>query len=166
MVEHYHRIKDELLSDMLTEDSEYAPLLDEVLIYRAVLYKDWIKGDHVKPRAFMRRPPDKEGKERDRKGLSVTLDAGRDENAVYKAISSSLTCDAICKISVEQVRSSPTSPCLDVVQDAHDHANIVGLPDVPPADIHTDEGKAARREAERIGGELGRRACVVWKKPP
>ena len=130
-------------------DEAINPLADDCSLYRAVLSAGWVKNGKLKPRVFMRRAPDKEGKPRDVDGLSVALANNRDENKTCTEEAAQFNdCPAVCRIFVGDVRGFG----LDAVADKPTHANIIGLPDVPPADIATPEGKQARADAERIGG--------------
>lgn len=137
---------------------------DDCPLYRAVLDARWINRDNgrIKPRVFMRRPPDKAGNARDVDGLSVALANGRDETTTCAEEASPFNdCTAVCRIFTSDVRSLG----LDAIPDSPTHANITGLPEVPPADIGTPEGKQARIYAESVGGDLAKLALVVWRSP-
>jgi hypothetical protein len=157
--------------DALPDGQEsFSSLPDSCPLYRAVLETRWVKDGIIKPRVFMRRPPTSEGTERDQKGLSVALAGDRDETTTCTKVAQQFNeCKHVCRILCGTVRSlgieAPEAAGLDVVQDAVFHANIIGLPSVPPPNIATDEGKFARAKAERIGGLLARKAVVVWQYP-
>ena len=102
-------------------------------------------------------------------GLSVALAAGRDETTVCINEAEAFNdCPFMCRITVGAVRALPaqidTPLEFDVIQDSPIHANITGLPPVPPGDIETPEGLAARVEARRIGSEMAKCAVVVWAR--
>lgn len=153
------------MSEIPSEASAWLPLSPECELYRALLKPSMVSGTHVLPPAFMRRPPHPvTGEERDADGLSVSLAAGRDEPTTIRAeVERFSRCVAVCRIPVREVRDVETTPRLDAIQDAEDHANITGLPKMP-ADVTTEEGKSAVARAEFLGGELARRATVVWHK--
>jgi hypothetical protein len=143
----------------------YSALPDTEPLYRLINYTNHISKDgKVKRNVFMRRPPHPEtGAERDTKGLSVTLRNGREEETTCRDAAAKMNdIPAVCRIGTGDVRAVAVAPPLDVIQDEPDHANIVHLPRVPPADIATDKGKAQRAYAEFIGGELAKQAVVVW----
>ncbi len=153
-----------------TPQTTFPPLANDEWLYRAVLQPDWFKKGKLKDRVFMRRPPTIDGQERDAAGLSVALAAGRSEPDTCAAEAAPFNdCQFVCNISVSTVRATAKqiglSTELDAIQDRVNHANITGLPPVPPSDIATVEGQAERAEARRIGDELAKRAAVVWTKP-
>jgi hypothetical protein len=144
----------------------YSALPDTEPLYRLINYTNHISKDgKVKRNVFMRRPPHPEtGAERDTKGLSVTLRNGREEETTCRDAAAKMNdISAVCRIGTGDVRAVAVAPPLDVIQDEPDHANIVRLPRVPPADIATEEGIKQRAYAELVGGELAQKAAIVWK---
>lgn len=128
-------------------------------------------GNHITPLAFMRRGPHPQtGAKRDANGFSVTLKDGRTEAEVI-ASEMTLKPKAVCALTAGATRSLTglTTPqegtvVTDVIQDKPDHANIVGLPEVPEDPPTTDAGRIAFADAEFLGGELAKRVQIVWSK--
>lgn len=147
------------------EAGAYPALDDDCDTYRALLKPNMLAGDKVLPPAFMRRQPHPEtGQPRDVDGLSVSLRNGRSEQDTAEAAAAEFErCRAVCKISARSIRAAAPG-VLDAVQDAPEHANIVGLPE-RPADLTTPTGQKIQADAEFLGGELAKRSLIVWPPP-
>ena len=146
---------------------QFCRLNDETQIYRT-LTGSMVASNIITPNAFLRKNPH-EGRLRDINGLSVALmNERREDKVIQDLISGMPSAKAICSMTVGDVRSvSIDNPAtlIDVVQDSIDHANIVGLPDMHDHPATTAEGQQKRNVAERLAGELARRASLCWSKP-
>jgi hypothetical protein len=114
--------------------SEFEPLAPDVVVYRALLRKQWIDEDtgRVKADAYFLRASEP--------GLSVNI------ASVYSPEECAglfRNCYGVASLEVGRVREIG----LDVEQDSRNHANIVGLP-------HREDDLA---EAERLAGLLAKR---------
>lgn len=120
-------------------------LADDSMVYRAVLYRRWIR-DGIEPGAFVRRSSDTDG-------LSVNNPVAYSPEQLCATFNK---CYGVLALTIGQVRSlglgvrpdtqpDPTVPC--------DHANIVGLPHYEAEDA---------TEAEFLGSLLANLATLVW----
>jgi hypothetical protein len=103
---------------------QFPPLDCSRIVYRAILNKRWVdsRTGSLSAAVFLRRGPHPEtNKPRDVAGVSVNFSAQQAERYCPNSYGA-------CTLHVGHVRSIPTDPALDVLQNAPDHANIVGLP--------------------------------------
>jgi hypothetical protein len=120
--------------------SKFAALVEEAIVYRSLLRKQWIDEDtgRVKADAYFLRLNEP--------GLSVNIASVCSPEECARCFRK---CYGIASLEVGDVREIG----LDVEQDAVNHANIVGLP-------YRDEDLA---RAERLAGLLARRSALVWQ---
>ncbi|MEG3847637.1 hypothetical protein QT971_26740 [Microcoleus sp. herbarium19] len=121
-------------------ESEFEPLNESAIVYRALLRRQWIDetSDLVLLFAYLLRSNEP--------GLSVTIaSVCSPEQCAAKF----RNCYGVASIQVGQIRELG----LDAVPDSASHAQIVGLPYV------TDD----RDRAERLADLLAERSIIVWK---
>jgi hypothetical protein len=120
--------------------TQFEPLPDEAVVYRALLRKQWIDEDtgRVKADAYFLRANEP--------GISVNLASvcSPEQCAGFFR-----RCYGVASLEVERVREIG----LDVEQDSANHANIVGLP-------YREDDLAL---AERLAGLLAKRSRIVWQ---
>ncbi len=120
--------------------TQFDPLPDQAILYRALLRKQWIDEDtgRVKADAYFLRAGDR--------GLSVNL-----ASACSPAQCAELfrKCYGVASLEVRNVREI----ALDAEQDSANHAHIVGLP-------YWEDNLA---EAERLAGLLAKQSQIAWK---
>ena len=125
-----------------SSDSEFEPLPESAIVYRALLRRQWIDetSDLVLLFAYLLRPNEP--------GLSVTIaSVCSPEQCAAKF----RNCYGVASIQVGQIRELG----LDAVPDSASHAQIVGLPYV------TDDPD----RAERLADLLAERSRLVWIPP-
>jgi hypothetical protein len=120
--------------------SNWEPLPDDTIVYRALLRKQWIDEDtgRVKADAYFLRTNES--------GLSVNIAS---VCSPEQCAGSFRKCYGVASLQTGAIREIG----LDVDRDSIDHANIVGLPD--------REDNLA--EAERLAGLLARSSQLVWQ---
>ncbi|GAB4177822.1 MAG: hypothetical protein Fur006_09750 [Coleofasciculaceae cyanobacterium] len=120
--------------------SNWEPLLDDAIVYRALLRKQWIDEDtgRVKADAYFLRANEP--------GLSVNIASvcSPEQCAGFFR-----KCYGVASLQAGHVREIG----LDVEQDSINHANIIGLP-------YREDNLA---EAERLAGLLARMSQLVWQ---
>jgi hypothetical protein len=129
----------------MSDNSPCSPYLDSDNVYRAILYKDWLKANRTKVshQAFYRLSKDKSG---------VSVNPAPE----YCTIGLNDPIHGIVSLNVGQVRSierqdvTPTVT-LDVIPSSSTHGNIVNLP-------YRDENRA---EATRLAKLLAEIASVL-----
>ncbi len=125
-----------------SSDSEFEPLPESAIVYRALLRRQWIDeaNNLVLSSAYLLRANEP--------GLSVTIaSVCSPEQCAAKF----KNCYGVASIQVGQIRKLG----LDLVADSASHAQIVGLPYV------TDD----RDRAERLADLLAERSRLVWIPP-
>ena len=120
--------------------SQYDPLPQDAIVYRALLRKQWIDEDtgRVKADAYFLRTNEQ--------GISVNLAS---VCSPQQCAGLFRKCYGVASLQVGQVREIG----LDVKQDSANHANIVGLP-------YREDNLA---DAERLAGLLAKRSHLVWQ---
>jgi hypothetical protein len=120
--------------------SQYEPLPEDAIVYRALLRKQWIDEDtgRVKADAYFLRANEQE--------LSVNLAS---VFSPQQCAGLFRKCYGVASLEIRQVRQIG----LDVEQDSANHANIVGLP-------YREDNLA---DAERLAGLLAKRSHLVWQ---
>ncbi|NJL11152.1 MAG: hypothetical protein HC908_16050 [Calothrix sp. SM1_7_51] len=120
--------------------TEFESLRGDVVVYRALLRKQWIDEDtgRVKADAYFLRALEP--------GLSVNIASVCSPEQCARLFRK---CYGVASLEVGRIREIG----LDVEQDSPNHANIVGLP-------HREDDLA---EAERLAGLLAKRAHIVWQ---
>ena len=119
--------------------TQFEPLPEDAVVYRALLRKQWISEDtgRVKADAYFLRATEP--------GLSVNLASVCSPEQCAKFFRK---CYGVASLEVGRVREFG----LDVEQDSVSHANIVGLPN------RVDD----LAEAERKASLLAKRSHIVW----
>ncbi len=120
--------------------SQFKPLPEDVVVYRALLRKQWIDEDtfRVKADAYFLRASEP--------GLSVNIASACSPEqcaALFRK------CYGVASLQVGRVREIG----LDVEQDSANHANITGLP-------YREDNL---EEAERLAGLLAKCSHIVWQ---
>lgn len=125
-----------------SSNSEFAPLTNSAIVYRALLRKQWIDetSDLVLLFAYLLRPNEP--------GLSVTIASVCSPEQCAAKFNN---CYGVASIQLGQIRELG----LDAIPDSDSHAQIVGLPYV------TDD----RDRAERLADLLAERSRLVWIPP-
>ncbi|MDV2995643.1 MAG: hypothetical protein N4J56_005297 [Chroococcidiopsis sp. SAG 2025] len=120
--------------------NQFEPLLEDAIVYRAILRKQWIDEDtgRVKADAYFLRANEY--------GLSVNLASVCSPEQCAGLFRK---CYGVASLEVGRVREIG----LDVEQDSTNHANIIRLP-------YREDNLA---EAERLAGLLAKRSRIVWK---
>jgi hypothetical protein len=121
-------------------ESEFKPLDESAIVYRALLRRQWIDeaGDRVLLFAYLLRTNEL--------GLSMTIaSVCSPEQCAAKF----RNCYGVASLQVGKIREL----ALDVIPDSISHAQIVGLPYV------TDD----RDRAERLADLLAERSQIIWK---
>lgn len=120
--------------------TQFEPLPEDAVVYRALLRKQWISEDtgRVKADAYFLRASEP--------GLSVNLASVCSPEQCARLFRK---CYGVASLEVGRVREIG----LDVEQDSVNHANIVGL-------LHREDDLA---EAERKAGLLAKRSHIVWR---
>ena len=119
---------------------QFEPLLEDAIVYRSLLRKQWINEDtgRVKADAYFLRANET--------GLSVNLASSCSPQQCAEMFRK---CYGVASLEVGDVREVG----LDVEQDSVNHANVVGLP-------YREDDLA---EAERLAGLLAKRSHLVWQ---
>ncbi|MEG3861223.1 hypothetical protein [Microcoleus sp. herbarium12] len=123
-----------------SSDSEFEPLPESAIVYRALLRRQWIDeaNNLVVSSAYLLRANEP--------GLSVTIaSVCSPEQCAAKF----RNCYGVASLQVGQIRELG----LDAVPDSASHAQIVGLPYV------IDD----RDRAERLADLLAEQSIVIWK---
>lgn len=120
--------------------TQLEPLPEDVVVYRALLRKQWIDEEtgRVKADAYFLRATEP--------GLSVNFASVCSPEQCAGLFRK---CYGVASLEVGRVREIG----LDVEQDSPNHANIVGLP-------YREDDLA---EAERLAGLLAKRSHIVWQ---
>ena len=120
--------------------SQFEPLSEDAIVYRAILRKQWIDEDtgRVKADAYFLRTNEY--------GLSVNLASACSPEQCAGLFRK---CYGVASLEVGRVREIG----LDVEQDSTNHANIIRLP-------YREDNLA---EAERLAGLLAKRSRIVWE---
>ena len=118
-------------------ESEFPPLPCSKIVYRALNKKSWINGDtgQILPSAFELR------KHRQEIGISVNTISPQD------CVSKFNRCRFVASLHVGTVRDLG----LDIIQDKHNHADIIGLP-------YQEDNVA---ESERLRGLLANKSRII-----
>jgi len=123
-----------------SSNSQFEPLADSAIVYRALLRKQWIEKENnlVLFDAYLLRQNDR--------GLSVTVAS---VCAPEQCAANFKNCYGVASLQVGQIRELG----LDAVPDSASHAEIIGLP-YPKDD---------RDRAERLADLLAERSIIVWQ---
>ncbi|MCC3407486.1 MAG: hypothetical protein JGK17_18205 [Microcoleus sp. PH2017_10_PVI_O_A] len=123
-----------------SSNSEFEPLAENAIVYRALLRRQWIDeaNNLVFPAAYLLRANEA--------GLSVTIASIRSPEQCAAKFKN---CYGVASLQVGLIRELG----LDAVPDSAFHALIVGLPHV----------KDDRDKAERLADLLADRSIIVWQ---
>ncbi|NJK74574.1 MAG: hypothetical protein HC849_10940 [Oscillatoriales cyanobacterium RU_3_3] len=123
-----------------SSNSEFAPLAENAIVYRALLRRQWIdeESNVVLSPAYLLRANEA--------GLSVTIASVRSPE---QCAAKFRNCYGVASLQVGQIRELG----LDAVPDSTSHAQIIGLPHV----------KDDRDRAERLADLLAERSRIAWK---
>ncbi len=121
--------------------TEFEPLPDDAVVYRALLRKQWIDEDTgcVKADAYFLRATEP--------GLSVNIASVCSPEQCAMLFRK---CYGVASLEVGRIREIG----LDVERDSLNHANITGLP-------HREDNLV---EAERLAGLLAKRSHIAWQQ--
>jgi hypothetical protein len=121
--------------------AEFEPLLCNVIVYRALIKRDWVSEDiigQVRPNAFFLR------QDKGEIGVSVNIATVCSPQDCVRRFKK---CGAVASLHIGSIRDIG----LDVIQDKFNHANIIGLP-------YRDDDFV---EAQRLAGLLAKQSRII-----